>query len=43
MSYLAFDELLPVAHKYDPENTVVTWAVIIGMLAIAGSLMLFSV
>lgn len=43
MAYLAIDELLPCAIRYDPENTVVTWSVIAGMMAIAVSVMLFDI
>lgn len=42
MAYLAIDELIPGAYRYDPENTVVTWSIIIGMWCIAASLMLFA-
>jgi zinc transporter ZupT len=42
MTLIAADELLPTAHRYDPKNEVVTYAFIFGMLAIAGSLVIFS-
>jgi len=35
-------ELLPTAHKYDPEDKVVTNSLIIGMAIMAASLLLFS-
>lgn len=43
MVYISIEELLPYACKYDPGNTVITWSAILGMFAIAASLMLFSV
>lgn len=43
MTMLAVDELLPNAHRYDPENKVTTWALMTGMAALASSLIFFSV
>jgi zinc transporter ZupT len=42
MTLIAADELLPTAHRYDPKNEIVTYSFIFGMLAIAGSLVIFS-
>jgi len=41
MVVISVRELLPTAHKYDPEDTVVTYSFIIGMLIMAVSLVLF--
>lgn len=41
MTFIAIDELLPMAHKYDPDNKVVTYSFLVGMMSIAGSIMLF--
>jgi ZIP family zinc transporter len=42
MTMLVVDELLPCAHRIDPSNHVVTWSIIVGMAAIALSLVLFA-
>mmetsp|Transcript_26935 Transcript_26935/g.39844 ORF Transcript_26935/g.39844 Transcript_26935/m.39844 type:complete len:358 (+) Transcript_26935:83-1156(+) len=41
MVIISTRELLPTAHRYDPEDTVVTYSFIIGMCIIAVSLVLF--
>jgi len=41
MVTISFNELLPTAHRYDPEDTVVTYSVVAGMAIIAVSLVLF--
>jgi len=41
MVTISFKELLPTAHRYDPEDTVVTYSVVAGMAIIAVSLVLF--
>lgn len=43
MVYICVDELLPMAYKYNPKGTIVTWSVVFGMFLIALSLMLFSI
>lgn len=43
MVIISLKELIPTAHRYDPEDTVVTYSLIIGMAVIALSLMLFKV
>ena len=42
MVMISFKELLPTAHIYDPEDTVVTYSVVAGMAIIAISLVLFN-
>mmetsp|Transcript_2263 Transcript_2263/g.3614 ORF Transcript_2263/g.3614 Transcript_2263/m.3614 type:complete len:401 (+) Transcript_2263:230-1432(+) len=42
MVMISFKELLPTAHRYDPEDTVVTYSVVVGMAIIAISLVLFN-
>mmetsp|Transcript_14021 Transcript_14021/g.19917 ORF Transcript_14021/g.19917 Transcript_14021/m.19917 type:complete len:403 (+) Transcript_14021:166-1374(+) len=42
MVMISFKELLPTAHRYDPEDTVVTYSVVIGMAIMAISLVLFN-
>ena len=42
MVMISFKELLPTAHRYDPEDTVVTYSVVAGMAIIAISLVLFN-
>lgn len=42
MVMISFKELLPTAHRYDPEDTVVTYSVVIGMAILAISLVLFN-
>jgi len=41
MVIISLKELLPTAHKYDPNDTVVTLSLIFGMIIIAVSLILF--
>lgn len=41
MVIISARELIPTAHRYDPEDTVVTYSVIIGMAIMAISLVLF--
>eukprot|EP00546_Thalassionema_frauenfeldii_P014961 CAMPEP_0178913992 /NCGR_PEP_ID=MMETSP0786-20121207/11162_1 /TAXON_ID=186022 /ORGANISM="Thalassionema frauenfeldii, Strain CCMP 1798" /LENGTH=271 /DNA_ID=CAMNT_0020586819 /DNA_START=343 /DNA_END=1158 /DNA_ORIENTATION=+ len=41
MIIISTRELLPTAHRYDPEDTVVTYSFIIGMVIMAASLVLF--
>lgn len=41
MVIISLKELIPTAHRYDPEDTVVTYSVIGGMVIIALSLALF--
>lgn len=43
MVIIAMKELIPTAHRYDPEDTVVTYSIIGGMVIIALSLVLFKV
>mmetsp|Transcript_26063 Transcript_26063/g.43030 ORF Transcript_26063/g.43030 Transcript_26063/m.43030 type:complete len:391 (+) Transcript_26063:258-1430(+) len=42
MVMISFKELLPTAHRYDPEDTVVTYSVVIGMAIMAVSIVLFN-
>ncbi|KAL7526505.1 hypothetical protein ACHAWF_001798 [Thalassiosira exigua] len=39
---ISLKELIPTAHRYDPEDTVVTYSVIVGMAVMALSLVLFN-
>lgn len=41
MVMISVKELLPTAHRYDPEDSVVTWFFIVGMVIMALSLVLF--
>ena len=41
MVIISLKELIPTAHRYDPEDTVVTYSLIGGMVIIALSLVLF--
>ena len=41
MVIISAKELLPTAHRYDPEDTVVTYSMIAGMIIMAVSLVLF--
>lgn len=41
MIYISFKELLPTAHRYDPEDKVTTYGLIFGMVVMAISLVLF--
>mmetsp|Transcript_27518 Transcript_27518/g.58804 ORF Transcript_27518/g.58804 Transcript_27518/m.58804 type:complete len:402 (+) Transcript_27518:159-1364(+) len=43
MVIISMKELIPTAHRYDPEDTVVTYSLIAGMVIIALSLVLFKV
>ena len=43
MVIISMKELVPTAHRYDPEDTVVTYSLIGGMVIIALSLVLFKV
>jgi len=43
MVIISVKELLPTAHRYDPQDTVVTYSFIGGMLIIALSLVLFQI
>jgi len=43
MVIISLKELIPTAHRYDPEDTVVTYSIIGGMVIIALSLVLFKV
>ena len=42
MVIISTRELLPTAHRYDPEDTIVTYSFIGGMMIIAASLVLFA-
>ena len=42
MVMISLKELLPTAHRYDPEDAVVTYSVVAGMAIIAISLVLFN-
>ena len=41
MVIISARELLPTAHRYDPEDTIVTYSFILGMVIMALSLVLF--
>jgi ZIP family zinc transporter len=41
MVIISLKELVPTAHRYDPEDSVVTYSLIAGMAIIALSLVLF--
>eukprot|EP00946_MAST-07B_sp_MAST-7B-sp1_P001961 g1961.t1 len=41
MVYICIHELIPTAHRYDPDDKVTTWTVILGMAIMALSLVLF--
>lgn len=41
MTYISIKELLPTAHRYDPEDKVTTYFFFAGMLIMALSLVLF--
>jgi zinc transporter, ZIP family len=43
MVIISARELLPTAHRYDPEDTVVTYFCIVGMATMALSLVLFMI
>ena len=42
MVIISCRELLPTAHRYDPEDTVVTYSFIGGMMIMAASLVMFA-
>ena len=42
MTYIVFKELIPTAHRYDPEDKVVSFSVFGGMALMAVSLVLFA-
>ena len=42
MVYISIKELLPMALRYDPRDTVATNAVVVGMAVMAASLLLFT-
>ncbi|KAL7561696.1 hypothetical protein ACA910_016458 [Epithemia clementina (nom. ined.)] len=41
MVFICLDELLPMAFKFDPRGTIVTWTCLAGMMMVAITLMLF--
>lgn len=43
MIMISIKELIPAAHRYDPEGTVVTTCIIAGMALVALSLLLFKI
>lgn len=43
MVYISIKELFPMALRYDPKDTVATTAVVVGMIVMAGSLLLFTI
>lgn len=43
MIMISMKELLPTAHRYDPEDSVVTYGAIVGMAVMALSLVLFKI
>jgi len=42
MVFIVIKEIIPTAHRYDPEDTVVSYCVILGMAIMAISLVLFA-
>lgn len=42
MVYISLKELIPTAHRYDPDDQVTSFGIVIGMLIMAASLVLFS-
>ena len=42
MVFIVMKEIVPTAHRYDPEDTVVTYCIITGMALMAMSLVLFA-
>lgn len=42
MVYISIKELLPTAHRYDPEDKVTSYSFIAGMIVMAISLVLFA-
>ena len=42
MVYISIKELIPMALRYDPKDTVATTAVVMGMAIMAASLLLFT-
>ena len=43
MVYISLKELLPAAHRYDPDDKVTTYFLVIGMFIMAASLVLFRI
>merc|ERR1712232_691198 len=43
MVYICLDELLPMAFRFHPQVTLVTWTCVAGMFLVALSLILFSI
>jgi zinc transporter ZupT len=43
MVYITIKELIPTALRYDPQDSVVSTCVILGMVVMAGSLLLFTI
>lgn len=41
MVYISFKELIPTAHRYDPDDRVTSIGIVIGMIVMALSLVLF--
>lgn len=41
MVYISFKELIPTAHRYDPDDQVTSIGIVAGMLVMAASLVLF--
>ena len=41
MIYISMDELLPMAFKFDPTGSIITWTSVAGMLLVALSVILF--
>ena len=41
MVMICLNELIPTAHRYDPNDTVVTKSIVAGMAVMAASLCLF--
>ena len=43
MVYITIKELIPTALRYDPQDSVVSSCIILGMVVMAGSLLLFTI
>lgn len=41
MIYISFKELIPTAHRYDPDDQVTSICIVVGMIVMAISLVLF--
>lgn len=41
MIYISFKELIPTAHRYDPDDQVTSLGIVLGMVVMAVSLVLF--